>query len=452
MRRKFIVTFVALLVGVYMASYAQEISITNEETKEVLVDVTGYDDLYKWIESMKSMPLIRITLKNDPQNNDSENIKKLSKYLYSLSNRCPDFFVIVDMSELTNLPELLVDSFYGNTCLVKAVISPSTKTIGAEAFCECTHLNEVVFSDSVTCIERIAFKKCQSLKNCTLPNHLTTIGDGVFEESGLSTLEIPSSVVTIGAEIISGTNITSLTIPESVNSLDPLVLNGSKVTTLTLKCRFSTINFGNTLKVQKVILTKENENDFLISHLHSFPLLQTIEYEDGTPYMLKFTHQNGLWLSDDGTSLCKVDPEIHSVTIPLSVTKIEANAFLDCRYLTSVTLPPSLTYIGSYAFHHDTYQSGSKKSIKICIPESCVFIACNAFYNFPELKSVVFKDSAGWMKVIYKESAFKNIDWNHFDKTMLSPDLDYYQVNVGTKRKAEKLVTEKSINCLIKMQ
>ena len=64
-----------------------------------------------------------------------------------------------------------------------------------------------------------------------------------------------------------------------------------------------------------------------------------------------------------------------SITIPASVTSIGSHAFYQCSDLTSVTIPSSVTSIGSYAF----YLCSSLTSVTI--PASVTAIGSSAFYG-----------------------------------------------------------------------
>ena len=76
-----------------------------------------------------------------------------------------------------------------------------------------------------------------------------------------------------------------------------------------------------------------------------------------------------------------------SITIPNSVTSIDAAAFSGCTGLTSITIPNSITSIGERAFYEC-------KSLRfITIPNSITSIGSNAFYSCSELTSITIPDS-----------------------------------------------------------
>lgn len=79
-----------------------------------------------------------------------------------------------------------------------------------------------------------------------------------------------------------------------------------------------------------------------------------------------------------------------SVTFPSggAVTTIGDSAFVNCVKLTSVNVPTTVTSIGQSAF------DGCSVLPSITIPAVCTSISANAFARCPKLKTIVFSDSA----------------------------------------------------------
>ena len=70
-----------------------------------------------------------------------------------------------------------------------------------------------------------------------------------------------------------------------------------------------------------------------------------------------------------------------------TVNKISDNAFMNCRIMTSVSIPRSVTSIGNYAF------SGCASLTSITIPKSVTTIGESAFYGCSKLSSVKIPNS-----------------------------------------------------------
>ncbi|MDC0296017.1 leucine-rich repeat protein, partial [bacterium] len=75
-----------------------------------------------------------------------------------------------------------------------------------------------------------------------------------------------------------------------------------------------------------------------------------------------------------------------SVTIPDSVTSLGSDAFISCNGLKSVTIPDSVTTIGDLAFSDCTSLTG------ITIPDGVTSIGDSAFHNWTSLTSVTIPD------------------------------------------------------------
>ena len=126
--------------------------------------------------------------------------------------------------------------FYSNTKLESITIGSGVTTIGESAFYMCgTYWDEetnqgvdelvVTMGSNVTSIGTNAFLECTHLKAIALPSTLTTIGNGAFSNSGLTSISIPASVMTIGDAAFGGCNsMTSITIEDSET---PLTMTGS---------------------------------------------------------------------------------------------------------------------------------------------------------------------------------------------------------------------------------
>ena len=134
--------------------------------------------------------------------------------------------------------------------VTELVISKRVKSIGDEAFIDCSGITnvtipsgvtsmkdfviedgvlkkykgdggDVVIPESVKSIGDDAFSGCTSLTSITIPSSVTSIGDGAFYQcSGITNVTIPSGVTSIGGgAFMMCYSLKSITIPDSVTSI-----------------------------------------------------------------------------------------------------------------------------------------------------------------------------------------------------------------------------------------
>ncbi len=139
----------------------------------------------------------------------TQQLGDLKKYLKTLYMPATDSYTTVSESfcgECTTLEELILSdkietigkmAFYGcsNLKSVNFESASNLKTIGYQAF-QNTSLTEITIPKSVETIEGFAFYGCNELEtvNFTHPSNLTTIGERAFYQTGLKTLNIPATV------------------------------------------------------------------------------------------------------------------------------------------------------------------------------------------------------------------------------------------------------------------
>ncbi len=213
---------------------------------------------------------------------------------------------------------------------LKSVTIPnSVTTIGEGAFEYCSGLTSVTIGSSVTSIEENAFNNCRGLTSIAIPNSVTSIGLFAFQHcTGLTSVTIPESVTSIGYGILTG-----------CDGLKSLTWNVKK-------CRFDYSGamgwtlFGQNSGTQPFIISVTFGDDVeeiyegICSQLSS---LKTITIGNSVTS-----------IGDHAFMFCS---GLTSVTIPNSVTSIGSGAFSNCSGLTSVTIPNSVTSIGGHAFY-----------------------------------------------------------------------------------------------------
>ena len=71
------------------------------------------------------------------------------------------------------------------------------------------------------------------------------------------------------------------------------------------------------------------------------------------------------------------------IVIPEGVSEISNDAFLGCKFLTSIIIPNGVKYIGDYAF------SGCNSLTSIVLPESTLEIGTGSFLNCESLSTII---------------------------------------------------------------
>ena len=217
-------------------------------------------------------------------------------------------------------------------------IPNSVTTIGEGAFSYCKSLISINIPNSVTTIGEEAFGGCEFLVNINIPNSVTTIGRGAFGRcDSLTSINIPNSVTTIGNWGFGACkSLTSITIPNSVVTI-----------------------IGNPFKGWHGNLYNESK---------------------------AFIYEDHVLFNKNKTTLIAYRAKETNYTIPNSVTTIGEEAFGGCKSLVNINIPNSVTTIGRGAFKY------CNSLTNINIPNSVTAIEDGAFCRCKNLPSHIKSD------------------------------------------------------------
>ena len=208
------------------------------------------------------------------------------------------------------------------------IIPESVTKIGESAFKNCLSLTSITFHNAITNIYESAFSGCKNLTSVSLPNSLTTINNDLFSYcSNLSSVTIPNSVSVIYNDAFAGcSSLTDLTLSNSITAIYSGAFYGcSSLNNIDIPS--SLCSMGEDAFRNCTSLTKVN-----ISDLAAWCNL-TIDGVFSNPlYYAKHLYLN--------------NEEVRDLVIPNTVQEIKDNVFSNCKGLTSVTIPNSVTTIG----------------------------------------------------------------------------------------------------------
>lgn len=214
---------------------------------------------------------------------------------------------------------------------------------------------EYIGDYKVTVIADDCFSGSTRLKSAVIPNTVIRIGRHAFYNSGLNDIEIGNSVVTIDDGAFSYCKLESVTIPNSVQEIGDnaffkgpsKVVLGNSVRKIGeyafAQCSISTINIPNSVTF---IGNHAFQDCHLLTsvHISSLEAWCNIEFEDISANPL----YDNLILLFEGGALYLNDERINDLVIPESISEIKDYAFPG--KFTSITLPNTVTEIGSAAF------------------------------------------------------------------------------------------------------
>lgn len=208
------------------------------------------------------------------------------------------------------------DMFGKCTGMKKVTLKNGVRSIGEDAFRDCSSLESVIFENTV--LEKIsdgAFWGCSALSSIALPDSVTEIERNAFFETGLRNIQLPEKLTLIGGGAFCNCkNLKQVQLPPQLKELGEGAF----------------FNCENLTQIQ------------LPSQLNK---LGTDAFRECTS-LDKIDIPAGLKQIESAT-FCNTG--LTSVTLHEGLTKIEDWAFHDCLKLKKIRIPKSVTDIGGLA-------------------------------------------------------------------------------------------------------
>jgi len=307
-------------------------------------------------------------------------------------------------------------AFNGCRSLTSISIPNSVTVIGKFAFAHCQNLSSVKIGDGVVTIDDNAFNGCLNLTSVTIPNGVESIGLAAFSHSGLTSVVIPNSVNYIGRAAFSGcVKLSSVTIGNNVKSIDNTAFSSClELTSVTIpnsvtyigmsafdRChRLTSVTIGSGVtKIGDSAFYKcENLKSVHITDIAAWCNIKFGNYNSNPTFYAHNLYMNG--------------QEIKDLVIPEGVTKISSYAFMECKCLTSLTIPSSVKSIGTQAFFNVDLTNVVSRidtpfSIKEKSNESYRTFGINTYNNatlvVPAGTAAKYKATEGWKDFVFIE-------------------------------------------------
>ncbi len=263
--------------------------------------------------------------------------------------------------------EVLGDSPFENNKDIKIVdVRAGVTSIGDRAFAGCTGIETLALGEatSLTGIGELAFLNCKSLNKITwpLPNRIASIGGYAFEScSALKEFAVPSGVKSIAAAcFIDCSALRCITIPSGVtqianqafdycNSLTDVFFTGTETqwngiavseghNTLLLNAELHFRSYGGMLGDNVIYCSETDDNGNIIT---------TVSGTGATYNYAEVDNISPLY-----------SESMKTLVVNEGVTTLGTFIFRHCYRINTVTLPSTLTSIGSSAFFESSSISG----------------------------------------------------------------------------------------------
>ena len=253
---------------------------------------------------------------------------------------------------------------------LKSINLPVTQKTLPISFLEgCTSLESIELPATLTTINQDAFYGCSKLANVTLHEGITTINQRAFFNCKLTNITIPSTVSYIGGKAFQGNPTTVVTwLPKncSIGTDDsaPFYSTNSKITSFT---------FGDSVEVIPAYLCK------YMSLLDTIVLPPSVSSLGQYAFMYCTSLKSiNLPVTQKTLPISFLEgcTSLESIELPATLTTINQDAFYGCSKLANVNLHEGISTINQRAFY-------GCKLAAITIPQTVTYLGSKAFQSNP---------------------------------------------------------------------
>lgn len=294
----------------------------------------------------------------------------------------------------------IASNLFGYTAIRRVSIPNTVTAIGNSAFTNCFDLEELVLPAGLETIGSYVFEKT-SIKQITVPATVTAIGNGAFrynDKLKKVTFEEGCSVKTIGEYMfLDDVLLTEIVLPDTVETIGLNAVSNTAIASFIVPAAATSIHnkaFAECFSLTEIIVPGENA---------AYSSRDGILYDKAQATLIYCPLAKGGSVTIPGT-VTKVEAlafagnsELAEIifaegaearTLTIAGTKAADSAFAKASGLRRVVLPEGLAQINAYTFQN------CKALEEVLLPASLTNIGNNAFDGCAKLATVIFaKDS-----------------------------------------------------------
>jgi len=326
----------------------------------------------------------------------------IGDFAFSYSEAITDLIIPNSVTSIGN------SAFFGNRRLANVTIGSAITSLGYSVFSDCYQLERVNILAPLTAIPDAFFLYCSALDSIVIPSTVTSIGQNAFAYcSSLQEVTIPEAVRTIGNNAFTQCqNLTTVNFnAERCTSMGTGATEMGYTSVFSGCVNFVTLNIGSGV-------TNLPENAFA-----RCVMLTTVNF-DAT---------NCTYMGTDSTSAFTDCNHFNDLNIGEGVETLPNNAFARCLGLPRITIPSTVSRIGSKAF----FQCRNIREIT-ALPSTPPTIDSNTFTGFSYSVPLLVNCGDGQLYLatdIWDQ--FRNLqEFNGFTITLETEDLNKGTVSI----------------------